>query len=164
MTGTGVAPAPTTVDLLAVARELAPAARAWAGGRAPRVRTWRTLASNGTWEAFAISWPVGGAIDLHDHGSSSGAVVVVSGSLLETTVGHGDDGSLMASARWLGADDDVAFGAGHVHDIVNHGPGPALSVHVYSPVLRSMTFFEPRGGSVLVAVRTERYPDGEDGP
>ena len=32
------------------------------------------------------------------------------------------------------------------------GPGPALSVHVYSPVLASMTFFEARDDVLLVAV------------
>jgi hypothetical protein len=33
-------------------------------------------------------------------------------------------------------------------------------VHVYSPVLRSMTFFEARDDVLLVAVRTEDFPVG----
>ena len=38
------------------------------------------------------------------------------------------------------------MGAAHVHDIVNVGPGPATSIHVYSPPLRSMTFYDPVDG------------------
>ena len=34
-----------------------------------------------------------------------------------------------------------AFEAGHRHDVVNEGPGPAMSVHVYSPPLTTMTFY-----------------------
>jgi hypothetical protein len=154
---TGRRPLRLGVGLLTAARELVPDATAWAAGWEPLVRTWQGLTSADGYEALAIAWPVDAAIDLHDHGDSAGAVVVVSGSLVETVVGHDDDGSLVASPRWMCAGDHVTFPAGHVHDIVNHGPGPAVSVHVYSPVLRSMTFFEPRDGSVLVAVRTEEY-------
>ena len=34
----------------------------------------------------------------------------------------------------------VAFGSEHIHDVVNVGCRPALTIHVYSPRLRSMTF------------------------
>jgi predicted metal-dependent enzyme (double-stranded beta helix superfamily) len=43
------------------------------------------------------------------------------------------------------------FEAGHRHDVVNDGPEVALSVHVYSPPLSSMTFYDDAD----VAVRTE---------
>jgi hypothetical protein len=87
-------------------------------------------------------------------------VVVAAGSLVETAVGHDVDGSLVAVSRSVDEGGHLVFEPGHVHDIVNHGPGPALSVHVYSPVLRSMTFFEARDDVLLVAVRTEDFPVG----
>jgi hypothetical protein len=54
----------------------------------------------------------------------------------------------------------VVFGPGHVHDLVNHGPGPALSVHVYSPALKAMTYFDWSPRNRLVPVRTEEYREG----
>jgi mannose-6-phosphate isomerase-like protein (cupin superfamily) len=146
-----------TAQLRLIAEGLARTAGDWPGLREPVERTWRTVAATDRYEAFVIAWPVGGTIELHDHGDSAGAVVVVGGTLVETSVAHDVDGCLVTSSRALGPDDHLEFGPGHVHDLANLGTGPALSVHVYSPVLRSMTFFEPRDGSVLVAVRTEDY-------
>jgi hypothetical protein len=146
-----------TAQLRMIAEGLARTAADWPGLSDPAVRTWRTVAATDRYEAFVIAWPVGGATELHDHGDSAGAVVVVGGSLVETSVAHDVDGSLVTGSRVLGPGGHLEFGRGHVHDLANHGTGPALSVHVYSPVLRSMTYFEPRDGTVLVAVRSEDY-------
>ena len=54
----------------------------------------------------------------------------------------------------------MVFGPEYVHDFVNGGPGPALSVHVYSPALRSMTYFDWSDRNGLVGVRTENYREG----
>lgn len=148
----------STAELLAIALRLAPSASSWPGMEDPQDRSWHTVAATDRYEAFVIAWPVGGAIELHDHGDSAGAVVVAGGSLVETVVGHAEGGSLQMTSRSVTCGEHLVFGPGHVHDIVNHGPGPAVSVHVYSPVLRSMTFFEPRDGAVLMAVRTEDFP------
>ncbi len=150
----------STGELLVVAQSLARTASSWPGTEVPRTRSWHTVATTDRYEAFVIAWPEGGAIELHDHGDSAGAVVVAGGSLVETVVGHDVDGSLVAVSRSLDEGSHLVFGPGHVHDIVNRGPGPALSVHVYSPVLRSMTFFEARDDVLLVAVRTEDYSTG----
>jgi hypothetical protein len=145
-------------ELLPIAQGLAASATSWPDLHDPDHRTWRTVAVTEHFEAYVISWPTGGSIELHDHGDSSGAVVVAAGDLVETTVASGRTGALVTATRLLPAGSHVAFGPGHVHDIVNHGARPALSVHVYSPVLRSMTFFEQRQDAGLVAVRTEAYP------
>jgi hypothetical protein len=42
----------------------------------------------------------------------------------------------------VGAGETVAFGADHVHAVVNRGAVAATSVHVYSPPLRSMGFHD----------------------
>ena len=49
-------------------------------------RRWKLITRTESYEAWVIVWPPGGKIDLHDHGGSEGAIVVVSGSLLETAV------------------------------------------------------------------------------
>lgn len=113
-----------------------------------------------SFEAFVISWPTGGSIELHDHGGSAGVVVVAAGDLVETTARPGPDGGVVTTTRSLPPGSHVVFGPGHVHDVANHGRGPALSVHVYSPVLSSMTYFEQRDDAGLVPVRSEAFADG----
>ena len=54
----------------------------------------------------------------------------------------------------------VAFGSEHIHDVVNVGWRPALTIHVYSPRLRSMTFYEQGPGSAISAARTEHSEPG----
>ena len=147
-------------DLLEVAEGFARSATSWPGLDDPAERCWRTIAVTQRFEAWVVAWPVGGAIELHDHGDSAGAVVVVAGRLVETALHPDTDGRLVARSASIGVGGHVQFGPGHVHDVVNDGPGPALSVHVYSPALRSMTYFEPSGAHGLVAVRTEHYRSG----
>jgi hypothetical protein len=146
--------------LLEVARELSRSLEPWPGADAPTERCWRIVEVTDRFEAWEVAWPVGGAIEFHDHGDSSGAVVVTSGRLVETSLRVGSDGRPVASTAQLPTDGHVVFGSGHVHDIVNDGPGPARSIHVYSPALESMTFFDRRDGHGLVPVRTEHYRDG----
>ncbi len=66
-------------------------------------------------EAWLLGWPPAEGIELHDHGQSSGALVVVEGT----------------------------------------GDRQALSIHVYSPRLRWMSFYENRPDRGVEVVRTE---------
>ncbi len=79
MTATLVVPPVDTARLRSIAEGLARTAGDWPGLEDPVTRTWRTVAATDRYEAFVIAWPAGGAIDLHDHGDSAGAVVVVVG-------------------------------------------------------------------------------------
>jgi predicted metal-dependent enzyme (double-stranded beta helix superfamily) len=142
-----------------VARELADSPEIWW----PRLRRdsgrrWYVpLLEEEDFEAWLLGWPVGQGIELHDHGSSSGALVVVEGTLTETYVEACDwarPGGMLRH-RLLAEGDLVAFGPDHIHDVVNGGHRQALSIHVYSPRLRSMTFYENRPDRGLAAVRTE---------
>src|SRR6266550_1068092 len=45
--------------------------------------------------------------------------------------------------------------ATRVHQVWNPGPGRAVSVHVYSPPLNSMTFYDDRPAAFLVPLRTD---------
>jgi hypothetical protein len=149
----------TTAAPVSIARKLVDSPELWW----PRVRRdsgqrWyvRLLEEPG-FEAWLLGWPVGEGIELHDHGSSSGALIVVEGMLLETYVeasGWLRPGARLKHRRLVGGD-AVAFGPDHIHDVVNGGGRQALSIHVYSPRLRSMTFYENTADRGLAAVRTE---------
>ncbi len=114
-------------------------------------RAYRRLLLTEAYEAWLIAWAAGGELDLHDHGGSTGAVVVVEGSLVETYTDRGRPGPLRTSQ--IRAGQTLAIGATRVHGVWNPGPADALSVHVYSPPLTTMTFYDPRR---LTPLRTER--------
>ena len=81
---------------------------------------------------------------------STGAVSVISGSLVEAVPWRDDTGRLSLVRHELSAGATLGFGAGHVHDVTNESDGPALSLHVYSPALTSMTFYDVDGGQLSV--------------
>jgi hypothetical protein len=90
-------------------------------------------------QAWLLTWLPGQQTGWHDHGGSAGAFLVVSGLLREDTV---------AGSRNLATGTGRRFGARHVHRVVNDGALPAISLHVYSPALTSMTRYEPVGGTL----------------
>lgn len=114
-------------------------------------RWWRHLGQATEWEAWLEGWPAGDRIELHDHGGSATAIRVVAGRLLETAVGTG--GRL--TRRRLEAGSTTWLPPSHVHDLVNVDAVPALSVHVYSPPLRTMTYYTQASGASPVPVRQE---------
>jgi hypothetical protein len=127
--------------------ELAPAAG--------EPRRFVRLLDGGSYEAWLIAWGPDGGLDLHDHGGSRGAVHVVRGRLTETYADGDRSGRLRTRSLPVGSSLDVP--ADRVHEVWNPGPGDALSVHVYSPPLTSMTFYERDGdGGRLVPARRRR--------
>ena len=149
----------TIVDLAEIVQELADSPEIWwpKVRRASGERWYVPLLQDDIFEAWLLGWPSGGGIELHDHGTSSGALVVVEGALLETYIGASDwvrPGGRLRHRR-LPEGALVSFGPDHIHDVVNGGAGQALSIHAYSPRLRSMTFSENRPDRGLAAVRTE---------
>jgi len=117
-------------------------------------RDYELLELSDHFEVWVIHWPSDGLLQLHDHGGSSGALYVVSGSLDEGTVSAANT----HERRSIGAGQGTSFGPRHVHDVVNQGPGVATSVHVYSPPMEKMTFFTLRAGG-LVPDHTEYRAD-----
>ncbi|WP_328346249.1 cysteine dioxygenase [Micromonospora sp. NBC_00421] len=134
-------------DLLAVAGRYAdPATWAVPLRFDPTERWYARLASTGEYEVWALSWLPGQGTDLHDHGGSSGAFLVVAGELIERTV---SGGRLRPHRLTAGA--SRRFGPRHVHEVTNRGDQPAVSVHVYRPALRHMTRYHLVDGRLEVA-------------
>jgi quercetin dioxygenase-like cupin family protein len=90
------------------------------------------------YEVWVLGWWPGQSVELHDHGGSDAAFTVVEGDLVEVTA-RGRDG-LQRLELSAGASRIVP--AGTRHDVLNLGTAPATSVHVYSPRLTSMTFYD----------------------
>jgi predicted metal-dependent enzyme (double-stranded beta helix superfamily) len=113
-------------------------------------RRYELLVADHDVEAWAIYWPPGTGVELHDHGESAGACFVVRGALVEAT----PDGPDIA-IRSIEAGELATFPVGHVHDVTNLGDVAAASVHVYSPPLQTMTFYAVDRGAVR-PTRTDR--------
>jgi hypothetical protein len=143
------------VNLLAIAEGFSVSAAEIPELRDVLERRWVLLAATDLFEAWAIGWPPGGKIELHDHGHSSGAVVVARGSLTETWIRPTDHGVATVESHQLDTGESRTFGSHYVHDIVNDGPDQAVSVHVYGPKLTSMSYYRLSPTGRLQAVRTE---------
>lgn len=98
-------------------------------------RTWARVESGAGTDIWLITWPVGSSTGWHDHGSASGAFVVLTGTLTEYVwTGVATATTLSGSVR--------EFGGSHIHDVINHGDRTAVSLHAYAPSLAAMTRYE----------------------
>jgi quercetin dioxygenase-like cupin family protein len=104
------------------------------------------LLATPSYEVWVLGWITGQSVELHDHGDAAGAIVVTEGALTEI-VGPGpiDD----ATRITLPAGAVRAIPVGLVHDVLNLSSAPATSIHVYSPPLSTMTFYDPIDGHAV---------------
>lgn len=156
-------PSAQTVErasLAAIAEGLAQVTVPWElqTGEAPAERRYEQVLATAAYDAWVIYWPAGCELPLHDHGGSWGAFSVVGGELTEIML---VDGEVATNAMRSGA--TVQFGPEHVHAVANRTTRPATSVHVYSPPLASMAFFEQRQDGSLDSVRAEDPSEWETG-
>jgi rhodanese-related sulfurtransferase/predicted metal-dependent enzyme (double-stranded beta helix superfamily) len=136
-----------------VASSLAAARDLWSARvlHDPRRRFFERLVATENYDAWLVGWSPGQAIAAHDHGQSAGALVVTQGSIVET---HWDDD--VPTARTIIAGDvPLVFGPDHVHGVANLCSGPATSIHVYSPALRTMGWFAGEDGTTAPRRRRE---------
>jgi hypothetical protein len=148
------------VDPAAVAQRLGAAVH-WPGAAGVRERSWRLIAQTRDFDAWLIAWPSRTGAELHDHGGSRGALHVVNGSLIESIPWRDDAGRVTLARREVHSGVTLAFGAGHVHDVRNDATAPALSLHVYSPPLTSMIYYD-RSGDLLLP-REQGWTPSQDG-
>jgi hypothetical protein len=146
-------PAPLSGDLLAdIATGLAASEARWRphAHHPPTDRRPVRLVVCDLWEAWVVGWTPGQHVDVHDHGDSAGVLVVVEGDLAEVL----PTGPHRLLRTWsTGSVVDLPIGV--VHDVVGLGPGPSTSVHVYSPPLGAMTYYDDEGRPVRVEDTTD---------
>ena len=92
-------------------------------------------------DIWVIAWLPGQSTGFHDHGSSSGAFVVATGSLEEHRPGE--------TARAMRPGESRAFGPDYSHDVRNVSVAPAISIHAYSPPLSEMNEYELEGSELV---------------
>lgn len=129
---------PTTVSgFTGLARRIAADTTSWR----PRVRydptsRWYDRLHTGPgYEVWLLSWLPGQGTGLHGHGESSGVLTVLEGELTEHVAAP--DGTPRAT-RLLRPGAQRAFAPGYLHEAVNDGLAPAVSLHVYFPGLTQM--------------------------
>lgn len=99
-------------------------------------------------DIWVISWMPGQSTGFHDHGASSGALVVAAGILEEHRPGE--------RARVIHPGKPVAFGPDYAHDVRNVSLAPAISVHAYSPPLGDMNEYDLDGTRLIPRDRASR--------
>lgn len=115
---------PRRVGPAATALALATRPERWRPLLEPGLRR-RLLADTGEQQVWLLAWSPGQGIELHDHGSCSGAFAVAAGRLTEHVVTPGRE-----LASELPAGRARVFGPRYRHGLVNTGDEPAVSVHV----------------------------------
>jgi len=157
------AASPQTSRLEAIARILADEEALWGPHRRhdPDERHFARLVRTDEYEAWLLTWTSDQGVELDDHGGASGVVLVLEGELVEHSTELASRAALRET-RWPRGSAH-AFGPGHVHDLRNGGGTPATSIHVYSPPLSTMTFYDHRAASYLKPLRIEVVERDDDG-
>lgn len=102
-------------------------------------RPTRLLATD-AYEVWVIGWTAGQGVELHDHGDSAGALVVVEGELAELALDV-TTGAVRRTALRPGPVHELPVGL--VHDVVATTAANTTSIHVYSPPLTTMRRWDP---------------------
>ena len=107
-------------------------------------------------QVWLLSWLPEQGTPLHDHGWSAGAFAVVRGTLTERVVmAGGRPGPVRENTADLTVGRVRHFGPHYVHQVTNAASEPAISVHVYTPVLARMNTYSVVEG-LLLHTGTER--------
>ena len=92
-------------------------------------------------DIWLISWLPGQSTGFHDHGESSGAFEVATGTLEEYRPGE--------QSLVIHPGQPRAFGPDYAHDVRNVSLAPAVSIHAYSPPLDEMNEYELDGSQLV---------------
>lgn len=146
-------------ELATVTELVASHPETWAGRVTPQAeeRVYERLLRAEELEVWVLGWEAGQQTIWHDHGGSSGCLRVVQGELVEEY--RAPSGRLRR--RQLATGTASAFGPAHVHNVRREVCGPAISIHTYSPPLRTMTYYQPTPMG-LSAIETRLVDGPED--
>jgi predicted metal-dependent enzyme (double-stranded beta helix superfamily) len=107
-------------------------------GKLPYAR--RVLHQTPDIEVLLLNWRPGIRTAPHDHGDATGLVIVLAGTLTETTWIWKEGTLQVASSRGTVTGDRLEITGAHIHDVVAHGP--ASTLHVYRPAITGMKVFD----------------------
>lgn len=99
----------------------------------PGQRVYVELHSDEHVSIWLICWMDTHDTGFHDHDGSAGALTVVSGALREERLRFG-----VPVGHTLRAGDGITFAPSAIHRVSHARGAPAISLHAYSPPLRSM--------------------------
>jgi predicted metal-dependent enzyme (double-stranded beta helix superfamily) len=138
----------TRAELEVLVRELATRPELWRHHvrHSPLERLYVRLHLDDHLEAWLICWSQRQDTGFHDHDRSRGAVAVVGGALAERRLAVGGPPPAVA-IHPTGA--VFSFGATHIHDVSQTGADLATSLHVYSPPLGEMGFYDVARDGIL---------------
>jgi hypothetical protein len=127
--------------LLALAEELAARPDLWSDHvqHDEHRRVYTRIHRDPVLDAWLICWSGTQDTGLHDHDLSSGAVRVVAGELAEDRLVLGAPGLV----TWTHvAAHGFCFDSSRIHDVRNGGGAASVSLHLYSPPLDRMGYYE----------------------
>ena len=136
-----------TADLALVVRRIAAEPRRWrpAVRFGKTERYWTRLPGPRGVDVWLLTWLPSQATDLHDHGDSAAAFVIVQGALSEVRF----DPVLGVWSTPLAAPAVRTVEPGVVHDVRADLGVPAVSIHAYGPRLSRMTYYDLDDGRLL---------------
>ncbi|HVX20179.1 MAG TPA: cysteine dioxygenase family protein [Acidimicrobiales bacterium] len=126
-------------------------------------RSIRLLATT-FYDVWLITWPAGSALAAHDHGAARSVLQVVAGQLTETVAfGGGGPGAARTEPcrRELWAGDATEAEPSAIHELANRSGADATTVHVYSPPLAGVAFYDLGHPGPAVRLRTAPVADKE---
>jgi Cysteine dioxygenase type I len=114
----------------------------------PQTRYFDQLYRDANVDVWLICWLDAQDTGYHDHELSSGAVCVVQGALCEDYFYRDDDGWISVRTRERPAGTSFDFDGASIHGMRHAGGVPATSIHVYSPALWRMGYYEAGEGGL----------------
>ncbi|MBA3244385.1 MAG: cysteine dioxygenase family protein [Actinobacteria bacterium] len=114
----------------------------------PNTRYFHQLYRDLNVDVWLICWLDAQDTGYHDHDLSSGAVYVVEGALCEDYFYRDAGGWINVETRARPAGEVFDFDGSSIHGMRHSAGPPASSIHVYSPALWRMGYYEPGEGGL----------------
>ncbi|MBA2475737.1 MAG: cysteine dioxygenase family protein [Actinobacteria bacterium] len=115
----------------------------------PNQRYFDQLYRDPNLDIWLICWLEAQDTGYHDHELSSGAVFVVEGALCEDYFHRDERGWISVRTRERAVGQVFDFDGSSIHGMRHaHASEPATSIHVYSPALWRMGYYEPSEGGL----------------
>jgi predicted metal-dependent enzyme (double-stranded beta helix superfamily) len=115
------------------------------------------LFQEGRSEVLEVDWPVGAKSDFHDHGVSSGRIIVVCGKIFQKV--HDKKTKKFLFQKVYGPGEVILETPDIIHQMGNASKSkPAKSIHVYLPPLDTMMCYDLRSKKVWM-VRREDFEE-----